>query len=164
MAREDQTFRAGESALERQLRLSLQKNDITAQADLARLDRDLRSQIASGELTLNQGIAVSNIAQRIFDGTLPIEAWETLLRSLGIDPAKYPKPTVNPNNKTTTTTTNTPPDTSGNPPRQETPPPANTLQNYTPGTQFNIRGVIYTLDSSGRLFDSFGRQYNYSGD
>ena len=92
MQREDQTFRAGESALERQLRLSLQKNDIQAQADLARLDRDLRSQIATGELTLNQGIAVSNIAQRIFDGTLPIEAWETLLRSLGIDPAKYPKP------------------------------------------------------------------------
>ena len=92
MQREDQTFRAGESALERQLRLSLQANDIKAQADLAKLDRDLRSQIASGELTLNQGIAVSNIAQRIFDGTLPIEAWDTLLRSLGIDPAKYPKP------------------------------------------------------------------------
>ena len=67
---------------------------------------------------------------------------------------------MNPNfdkNKDTSKT-----DTTGDPPRRENPPPADTLQNYTPGTRFNIRGVIYTIDDSGRLIDPSGRQYNYS--
>ena len=160
MQREDQTFRAGESELERRIRLQLQGNDIRSQEEIARLDRGLRDKIASGELTLNQGIALGNISQRIYDGTLPIESWDTLLIGLGLDPKKFPRPPVNPNLDKKKDTS--PTDTTGNPPRQENPPPADTLQNYTPGTRFNIRGVIYTLDASGRLIDPSGRQYNYS--
>ena len=94
----------------------------------------------------------------MWNGTLNIESWETLLRSIGItDFTKYPRPPVQPPK---TDTTN--PNPTGNPLRQENPPPAATLQNYTTGTRFNIRGVIYTLDSSGRLIDPSGRVYNYS--
>jgi hypothetical protein len=161
MQREDQTFRAGESQLERNLRLRLQSNDIRSQEEIAKLDRGLRDKIASGELTLNQGIAYRQIVSGIWDGTLNIESWETLLRSIGItDFTKYPRPPVRPSSSKDTPPPN--PDTSGAPPRQENPPPANTLQNYTTGTRFNIRGVIYTLDASGRLIDPSGRVYNYT--
>ena len=94
MQREEQTFRAGESQLERDIRLRLQGNEIRSQEEIAKLDRGLRDKIASGELTLSQGIALGNISQRIYDGTLPLEAWDTLLAALGLDPKKYPRPQV----------------------------------------------------------------------
>jgi hypothetical protein len=111
---------------------------------------------------LNQGIALGNVSQRIYDGTLPLESWDVLLVALGLDPAKYPRPRVKDTGKDTDKDPNK--DTSGDPPRRESAPPAATLQNYTTGTRFNIRGVIYTLDASGRLIDPSGRVYNYTND
>jgi hypothetical protein len=116
MQREDQTFRAGESQLERQIRLQLQGNEIRSQEEIARLDRGLRDKIASGELTLSQGIAISNISRSIFDGTLPLEAWDTLLAALGLDPKNFPRPPVRPSSAAPPATSTPPignPSTSG---------------------------------------------------
>jgi hypothetical protein len=156
---QDQAFQKGESALERGLRLQLQTNDLAQAKSQAELDRALQREVNNNTMTINQANYYSRVVGGVWDGTIPLEAWDTLLRAAGLDPAKYPAPSVRPSSS------NTPPpntDTSGNPPRQENPPPAATLQNYTTGTRFNIRGVIYTLDSSGRLIDPSGRVYNYS--
>jgi hypothetical protein len=126
---------------------------------------DLLDKVQRGELTLRQGTAVNQLLSDIYGGRVPAEAWEATLRALGLNPADFVgiKPAAKVT--TTTTTTTTDPNNPANiPPRQETAPPANTLLNSTPGTRFNIRGVIYTLDQSGRLIDPFGNQYNYSND
>ena len=121
----------------------------------------------TGELTLRQGIAVNELLSDIYEGRAPAYAWETTLRALGLKPADFVS--IKPEAKAPATppvTTTTDPNNPANsiPPRKETAPPATTLSNYTTGTRFNIRGVIYTLDSSGRLIDPFGKQYNYSND
>ena len=160
LQREDQTFRAGESQLERNLRLTLQTNDLAAAKTQGELDRALQREINNNNMTINQANYYSRLVGGIWDGTIPLVSWASLLRAAGLDPAKYPAPPEKPSSSKDTPPPN--PDTSGAPPRQENPPPANTLQNYTTGTRFNIRGVIYTLDASGRLIDPSGRVYNYT--
>jgi hypothetical protein len=94
---QDQTFQRGESALERQLRLQLQTNDLAAAKTRDELDRGLQREIANGNLTINQGNAYRDIVLGMWNGTLNIESWETLLRSIGItDFTKYPRPQVRP--------------------------------------------------------------------
>jgi hypothetical protein len=153
---QDQTFQRGESALERGLRLTLQTNDLAAAKTRDELDRGLQREVNNNNMTINQANYYSRVVGGIWDGTIPLVAWASLLRAAGLDPAKYPAPPEKPSSSKDN------PDTSSSPPRQENPPPANTLQNYTTGTRFNIRGVIYTLDASGRLIDPSGRVYNYT--
>lgn len=132
---------------------------------------DVLDRVQTGQLTLAQGGAVSQLISDIYAGRVPAYAWESTLRALGLNPANFTglKPEAKVTTTTTTTTTTPGKDDPNNPanvipPRQETAPPATTLSNYTTGTRFNIRGVIYTLDSSGRLIDPFGKQYNYPND
>ena len=50
---------------------------------------DVLEFIQRGDLSLRQGTAVSQLIGDIYAGRVPIEAWESVLRGLGLDPAKY---------------------------------------------------------------------------
>jgi hypothetical protein len=45
--------------------------------------------VQNGDLSIRQGTAISQLIGDIYGGRVPIEAWETVLRGLGLDPAKY---------------------------------------------------------------------------
>jgi hypothetical protein len=45
--------------------------------------------VQNNDLSLRQGTAVSNLISDIYGGRVPVEAWESVLRGLGLDPAKY---------------------------------------------------------------------------
>ena len=193
MQTQQQTFEAGQNALERQLRETMQIRQLTSeekrtldQLTLQReqlaeekrrnlagetfRDREFEEQkratgvleaMRQGELTLSQGTRLISIINQIYNGDLPIEAWDTMLRSIGLDPAKWVSYKPAARTPAPSPTTNTPPTGpgAGNPPVTvgQAPPPSE-LSQYSNGQRFVINGVIYYL-MNGRLVDGQGRPY-----
>jgi hypothetical protein len=50
---------------------------------------DVLDRVQTGNLTLAQGGAVSQLISDIYGGRVPPEAWEAALRAMGLDPAKF---------------------------------------------------------------------------
>jgi hypothetical protein len=152
-----------------------------AQLDEQKRSAEVLEGIRTGELTLSQGVQIAQILRGMYAGEIPVEAWESLLRSLGVDPTKYPRPNVTRTTTTTptTTTTNTPTTTTTTTPTTTTPTTTNPrgptdttnpntpiaitqipndLSGYANGQKFSYFGVTLTL-LNGVLRDDTGRAY-----
>jgi hypothetical protein len=152
-----------------------------AQLDEQKRNAQVLEKIRTGELTLSQGTQIAQILRGMYAGEIPVEAWESLLRSLGVDPTDYPRPNVTRTTSTTptTTTTTTPTTTTTTTPTTTTPTTTNPrgpidttnpntpiaitqipndLSGYANGQKFSYFGVTLTL-LNGVLRDDTGRAY-----
>lgn len=129
--------------------------------------------IQRGNLTLNQGSRLMEIISGMYSGTIPVEAWETLLRGMGLNPSQWAgyKPAVKQQSNTdTTSTTNTNTNTNTQPdptvttgPAANAPPlyvltPPSDLSQYQNGQRVVIGTTTYYVQN-GRLVDAMGQLY-----
>jgi len=114
--------------------------------------------IRQGDLTLSQGTQVMRLVSEMWAGNILPEAFDIILRTLGLNPADYAglkPPAKKEEEKKDNTPPNTPPVIASNAPPD--------LSQYSDGQQFIIKGVIYYLQN-GKLVDQYGRQYAGSND
>ncbi len=142
--------------------------------------------VQTGELTLRQGTAVSQLISDIYSGRTSPDSWEPTLRAMGLNPADFVglKPAAKEKEKEKEKEPEkekekdkpSDPDKAdkgvgsgdgknadGNtsytsqPINLDTIP--NNLNNYSVGQTFNYQGVLLTLRANGSLYDSNGKRF-----
>ena len=142
--------------------------------------------VQTGELTLRQGTAVSQLISDIYGGRVPAESWEAALRAMGLDPTKFvglkPAAKEKEKEKEPEKEKEKEKDKPGDPDKADkgvgtgdgrnaegntsyTSQPINlntipnNLNNYSVGQTFNYQGVLLTLRADNMLYDSNGKRF-----